>query len=97
LAAFFYIASFGPACRICDEGWVSGQTLWWIYRPIAIVYCYLPVQTRNGFTSFLDEFRVPKNGFIETPEPLGREWEYQGLSKPNSVNAPAETSDATLD
>lgn len=73
----FYLLSFGPACDLCDKGFVSGYALWAFYRPLARVYCSLPISTRNEFMDWINNFRTPRNNFYETPEPLWREWESQ--------------------
>ncbi len=77
-----YLTSFGPACNLCDKGYVSGTTLWRIYRPVALGFCYLPLSARSRFEGFVNAFRTAKNNLFVTPEPLWREWEYQGFDHP---------------
>src|SRR5437868_5266548 len=34
VASAIYAASFGPACRLCEEGYLDGTATWLAYRPM---------------------------------------------------------------
>ena len=47
-----YVASFGPACCLCENGILGQRPAWIFYRPVTWLACSGPMQVRDVIESY---------------------------------------------
>lgn len=52
-----YSLSFGPACRLCEDGYLDGKATWIAYRPMAWLDICGPGPVRRAIDRWIDLFR----------------------------------------
>ena len=52
-----YLLSFGPACRLCEDGYLDGRATWIAYRPMTWLDICGPGPVRRAIDRWIDLFR----------------------------------------
>jgi len=70
-----YPLSFGPACRLCEDGKLNGYLTWVVYRPMSWMAYRGPDAVSRAIWWWVGIFRSHDGG--GPAEPLTREWHVQ--------------------
>src|SRR5260370_31230981 len=67
-----YPLSFGPVCRLCEDGYVNGRAAWIAYRPILWMAYRAPSPISGVIWWWANLFRVDKR--LSPAVPFELEW-----------------------
>ena len=74
-AMLIYALSFGPACRLCEDGHLDGRATWILYRPMTWLTIRGPDPIGRAIFRWVDLFRRDPR---DSPSyPIGHEYEVQ--------------------
>lgn len=74
-AVVMYAISFGPACRMCEDGYLDGRAAWIVYRPMTWLTVRGPYPIRRSIWRWVDLFRA--NPRYSPCYPISHEFDVQ--------------------
>jgi hypothetical protein len=73
-----YVGSFGPACRIYEDGYLDARSVWLAYRPLTWLFYRGPQPVCTAIGSWVRLFRSPDRAAGSSPpDPICIEWHVQ--------------------